>query len=170
MSQFGNIFAVLLIVLSTNAWVLGASRLLFSLAKQGVLPRVFSRVSDDKAVPYAALLALTAGYGIIAILLLIFNWREQQLIIFVNANFFIIYFLAFAGGMKLFPEASGKWISISAFAVTACFVPFFREGIVVSLLALAVSAALAVVHGMMPGSKLLLTKEEHSYEDQKVAK
>lgn len=170
MSQFGNIFAVLLIVLSTNAWVLGASRLLFSLAKQGVLPRVFSKVSAGKAVPYAALLALTAGYGVIAILLLIFNWQEQQLIVFVNANFFIIYFLAFAGGMKLFPEASGKWISFSAFAVTACFVPFFREGIAGSLIALAVSAALAVVQGMMPGSKLLLTKEGHLYEDQKVTK
>src|SRR5918999_3043181 len=62
MSQVGNVVAIVLLLLATNAWVLGTSRVVFSSAREGMLPAVLTKVS--RGVPYGALLFLIPGYGV----------------------------------------------------------------------------------------------------------
>ena len=58
LSQVGDMVAVVLLVLSMNAWVLGTSRVVYSQARTGLLPRRLARVSGRGNAPRAALLAL----------------------------------------------------------------------------------------------------------------
>src|SRR5260370_26268361 len=62
LSQVGDMVAGVRLLLSMNAWVLGTSRVVYSQARTGLLPRRLARVSGRVSAPRAALLALLAGY------------------------------------------------------------------------------------------------------------
>ena len=62
-SQVGSVVAVVLLLLATNAWVLGTSRVIYSAARDGLLPVMLTKVSRRAGTPFAALLFLIPGYG-----------------------------------------------------------------------------------------------------------
>jgi len=137
-SRIGDVVAILLLILSTNAWVLGASRLIYALGRDGVLPKKLARVSRS-GVPIAALLALAGAYGAVTLFLMVSNSTETELIQFANSNFLIIYLFAFFSGLKVFKERDiriATWVSL---IVTLGFLPFFREGLLYSVLLLVIS-------------------------------
>ncbi len=80
---FGNILALSLMILSTNAWVLGASKLLSSIN--------ISIIKNNKF----NLLCLSIFYGITLFLLFLNNGLEDILIKIANMNFFIVYIFSF---------------------------------------------------------------------------
>jgi amino acid efflux transporter len=138
-SRIGDVIAVLLLILSTNAWVMGASRMIYALSRDGLLPKRLSRVHGKTGVPVQALLALIPGYAAVTVFLTSFGLSEVPLIHFVNSTFMIIYLIVFVAGLKLFTSRDirvATWVSL---LVTLGFLPFFREGMLFTMLLLGIS-------------------------------
>lgn len=138
-AMIGSLVAVILLVLATNSWVLGASRQVYSLARNKVLPMPLSKLSNRSGVPVRALLFLAFGYGLITLLISNTGWSEEWLIRLANANFMLIYLGAFIAGLNTFTSKRMKaciWLAIFA---TVSFVPFFGWMILGSLSLMAIA-------------------------------
>jgi amino acid efflux transporter len=113
----GSIVAIVLLILATNSWILGASRLVFSLARNNLLPSLFSKVSRTTGVPTYALLLLAVGYGLVTLLVQNKYLTEQDLIKFANVNFMLVYLIAFIISLNIFTSKLLKtcaWVGIVA--------------------------------------------------------
>lgn len=103
-ATIGAALAVALLVITTNAWVLGASRLLFAMSRDGAVPRRLSRVSGRNGAPVAALVVAWVCYGIDFLVLLVIGGDESSLIPFTAASILVIYVATFLAGLRLFEE------------------------------------------------------------------
>jgi len=121
----GGTVALILLMLTTNSWVLGASRQVFALARSGVLPKRLAQVSASNSTPTPALLFMAACYGFITLLLVSTGWSEQWLIKVANANFMLIYIGAFIAALRVFRHWAMKGCAAISIVTTVCFVPFF---------------------------------------------
>jgi amino acid efflux transporter len=141
--RVGAALAVVLLVITTNAWVLGASRLLFAMSRDGAVTRRLARVSGRNGAPSAALLVAWACYAIDFGVLALIGGDESGLIPFTAASILVIYIATFAAGLRLFRQprvavpcaaalvavtaflAVGGWASVwalVAFAIVAGYV------------------------------------------------
>lgn len=103
-AQLGSALAVALLVVTTNAWVLGASRLLYAMARDGVVPSGISRVSGRNGAPLAALAVAWACYAIDTLVLLAIGGDERILIAFTSGSILIVYIATFLAGFRLFGD------------------------------------------------------------------
>ena len=149
-ARVGAALAVALLVITTNAWVLGASRLLFAMSRDGAVTYRLAQVSGRNGAPSAALLVAWACYGIDFLVLAVIGGDEGALIPFTAASILVIYIATFLAGLRLFrrqlrvvlPCAAallavtvfllvGGWASVwavVAFAVVAGYVWMRRGG------------------------------------------
>ena len=131
-ARFGSALAVVLLVVTTNAWVLGASRLLYAMSRDGVISARYRRVSPRTGTPTAALLALAVWYVCDVAFLMLIGRDERFLIAFTAASILLIYLAAFLAGFRLFSDRRTRVVCAAALlAVTA----FLMSGGVPSLLA-----------------------------------
>lgn len=137
-AQAGGVVALALLVLATNAWVLGASRLAYALGRKGLLPAACGRLKGAAGVPAAALGVLAVGYGLVTLLIAGLGLSEQGLIRFANANFMLIYLCAFWAGLRMFTSKRMRLCAWAAIVATGCFVPFFGT---MALLSVALTGA-----------------------------
>ncbi|MGJ9423278.1 APC family permease [Aeromicrobium sp. CF3.5] len=141
-AKLGNVVAVVLLVLATNAWVLGTSRVVYSTAREGLLPRVLTRVTTRWGVPWVAILALIPGYGI-PVGILALTGSIETLLITATSSAFLLLFLVTLCSAWMLEEGRALRTGIAAVAVvTAAILPFVG----VSLL---YAAGLAVVAAVM---------------------
>jgi amino acid efflux transporter len=103
-ARIGAAIAVALLVITTNAWVLGASRLLFAMSRDGAVTPRIARVSGRTGAPAAALLVAWACYAIDFLVLGLLGLDESALIPFVSASILLIYIATFLAGLRLFRE------------------------------------------------------------------
>jgi amino acid efflux transporter len=100
-----NLVAVVIIFLATNSWVLGASRVVVSVAHEGFLPAPAARLSRQ-GTPVAALCVLL---GVYTPLIIVYD-RSPDLIAgaikLCNANFVVMYLLAFAAALRTFRQTN----------------------------------------------------------------
>lgn len=146
-ARFGSALAVVLLVMTTNAWVMGASRLTYALARDGVIPERISRVSERNGAPVAALLFLEAWYIADFVVLYILGGDEETLIPFTAATILIVYIATFLAGLRLFQERLTRLLSLLALLAVS---GFLLGGGVPSLLA-AVGFLLTVVYVVVLG-------------------
>ncbi|MGG7519639.1 APC family permease [Allorhizobium undicola] len=102
---FTNCLALVVVVLSTNAWVLAASRLLAATARDGHLPSIFARQSKS-AIPFHALLALAVTYVLTLLLFRTSSHAETTLIEFVTGGFVLIYAITFFLAVRRYRKES----------------------------------------------------------------
>ena len=101
-ARVGAALAVVLLVITTNAWVLGASRLLFAMSRdRAVTPRL-AGVSGRNGAPTAALLVAWVCYGLDFLVLAVIGGDEGSLIPFTAASILVIYIFTFLAGLRLF--------------------------------------------------------------------
>lgn len=101
-ARVGAALAVVLLVITTNAWVLGASRLLFAMSRdRAVTPRL-AGVSGRNGAPTAALLVAWVCYGVDFAVLAVIGGDEGSLIPFTAASILVIYIFTFLAGLRLF--------------------------------------------------------------------
>lgn len=140
-AMIGSLVAVILLVLATNSWVLGASRQVFSLARNNILPTTLSKLSSRSGVPTHALLFLAFGYSVTTLFIATTGWSEEWLIKLANSNFMLIYFGAFLAGLTIFKSKKTKLCAWLAIVTTVSFAPFFGWMIFGSLCLIAISYA-----------------------------
>jgi amino acid efflux transporter len=128
----GDIAAILLLVLATNSWVMGASRLIYALGRNRLIPNSFGKISQKNNVPIYSLCFLAGSYGLITALIAVAGLSEQWLIKIANANFMLIYLCAFWTGLKTFRSLKMKMCAFIAILATASFLPFFGSMMLLS--------------------------------------
>lgn len=120
-AQLGSVLAVALLVVTTNAWVLGASRLLYAMARDGIVPSGISRVSGRNGAPLAALAVAWACYAIDTAVLLAIGGDERILIAFTSGCILIVYIAAFLAGFRLFADAATRLLCAVALLAVSGF-------------------------------------------------
>lgn len=84
-----SLFSVFVVVVSCNAWVLAAGKVINGLSTEGRLPRFLSKGSEE--TPHMALLFLVVFYGVVVFASYLFGNQEDLIIRYVSAGFIIIY-------------------------------------------------------------------------------
>jgi len=108
-----------------HIYVAGFSRLVYAQAREGSLPRAFSRLHSRFQTPHRALLAfLPAGLLVLA-LSCSFSFDLQILINVPSANFLLIYLLGMTAAVRLLPRRWEKFMagaSAAAIGLLYCFI------------------------------------------------
>ncbi|MFI7320856.1 APC family permease [Streptomyces venezuelae] len=135
----GYLVAGVLLLLTTNAWCLGTSRVVFALARDGLLPARLSRLSRHGRVPARAVLALLPGYAVPVLLLLATDSSETTLIKASSATYLLIFLMAFLAATRLLPRGGAARLNLLLIAATAAMLPFFGVSVVVAFAMLLLS-------------------------------
>ena len=114
--SFGaNILALAVVVLSTNAWVLSAARLLSSAVRDGHLPAFCSPGTGGLDVQTMCTLAIC--YTLVLGLMYYFNGGEGAVVPLISAGFLVIYLVVFWGAMQHYHKASAAKFALTAFII-----------------------------------------------------
>ncbi|OLF11289.1 APC family permease [Actinophytocola xanthii] len=143
----GNVVAIVLLLLASNAWVMGTSRVVYSAARDGMLPSALARTSGRDAVPYAALLALVPGYAVPVGLLALTGSTETRLITATSAAFLLIFLATFLAARRLL---SGRGIRLCVLLVTVgtvAILPFFGTSLLYAAALIGVAFLLTLPRG-----------------------
>ncbi|MEU5685777.1 hypothetical protein DEJ48_01000 [Streptomyces venezuelae] len=135
----GYLVAGVLLLLTTNAWCLGTSRVVFALARDGILPVRLSRLSRHGRVPARAVLALLPGYAVSVLLLLATDSSETTLIKASSATYLLIFLMAFLAAARLLPPGGTSRLNLLLIATTVVILPFFGVSVVIALAMLLLS-------------------------------
>ena len=159
-SQVGNVVAVVLLMLAANAWALGTSRVIYSSARDGLLPSALAKVSRSHGVPWAALVFLVVGYGIPVGLLALSGADETMLITASAAAFLLIFLATFLAAHKLLEGKAIKACNLLVIVVTIGILPFFGKSLIFagSLIALGLLIVLLRRHASS-ATELAATRE-----------
>ncbi|SFB25707.1 amino acid efflux transporter [Amycolatopsis marina] len=130
MSQVGGVVAVVLLLLATNAWVLGTSRVIYSTAREGLLPAALTKISARRGVPYLALFSLIAGYGVPVGLLAVTGSTEERLITATSAAFLLIFLFTFLAAHRLLTGRGARACNAGVAITAAAMLPFFGASLV----------------------------------------
>ncbi|MFF3975651.1 APC family permease [Streptomyces sp. NPDC001828] len=141
-STLGYLVAAVLLVLTTNAWCLGTSRVVFALAREGIVPRGLSRISPRTRTPSRAVLALVPGYSLTLGLLAATDSNESVLIKASSAAYLLVFLLAFLSAMRIIRSGPMRWTNYLVTAVTVLMLPFM--GVSVGYAAAMFAAAVLV--------------------------
>lgn len=151
-ARLGNVVAVALLLLATNVWVLGTSRVIYTTARNGLLPAVLTKVSGRHRVPYAALLFLIPGYGIPVALLAITGSDETRLITATSAAFLLIFLGTFLAARRLLSGRGIQACLVLVIATTVVILPFFGISLLYASVLLAIAYVLTMRRKPPPAS------------------
>jgi amino acid efflux transporter len=120
-ARLGSALAVALLVVTTNAWVLGCSRLLYAMARDRVVAHRLSVVSGRNGTPLASLTVVWVCYAVDFFVLLAINGDERLLIAFVSASILVIYVATFIAGFRLFADLPTRLLCTAALVAVTAF-------------------------------------------------
>lgn len=101
---------------SMNVYIQGFSRLIWSLADEGKLPRALA-VRNGNGVPARALLLVVLSCALSATVIWSLSLSLDQLIRYANGNFIVIYLLSMAAGWLLL---RGLWRWLAGLSTLLC--------------------------------------------------
>ncbi len=91
-SKCVGLFAFVAVLLNFNSWMWGISRMIYSEAEQGRLPRVLAVVNEHK-VPQLSLLFLASLFSVVIGLSTVFPRLLEPILVVVSADFVLIYIM-----------------------------------------------------------------------------
>ena len=133
-SFVGDALSILLIFLGLNVWIMGPSRLMYALSRDGLLHKVLSKTNGTNNVPQNAVIAQSIILIIILLLMKFLGWNENNLLSLCGLNYMLMYSIIMACGIKYFH--SKKWKLLAAFplVVILFFIPQEIQDFEISLI------------------------------------
>jgi amino acid efflux transporter len=129
-----GVLAVFIIFGTVNAYTTGMSRVIFSLAREGGLPRAVARIHSKTGVPHLSL-ALLSGPSLITLVASYFlNIDLQTALLIPSGAAILVYVIGSASGIRLLKGSRLRlypWISL---AVSLVMLPFVGVVLVISVL------------------------------------
>jgi amino acid efflux transporter len=113
LASMGSIMAAGLMCLTTNAWTLGSSRFLFSMARNGDLPSFLSQISGRNSIPRNAILMLGLLYGITVLSLWFVDGTELTIINLSSSGFLLFFLISFISAAKAPLHKTDKILALS---------------------------------------------------------
>lgn len=120
-AKVGAVLAVVLLVVTTNAWVCAVSRLCYAMARDRVVAHRISRVSGRNGAPVVALGLAWVAYLIDFVVLYALGGDEGDLIAFIAASILIVYLATFLSGLRLFSDRPTRLLCGLALVAVAAF-------------------------------------------------
>ena len=128
-----GILAVFIIFGTVNAYTTGMSRVIYSVAKEGGLPRTIARINSKTGVPYLSL-ALLTSLGMITLVVSYFLSIDLQTALLIPSGAAIlVYVIGSASGIKLLKGGRAKLLPWISLAVSVIMLPFVGPVLLVSL-------------------------------------
>jgi len=146
---------VILIIANGNAWIFGASRLIYASGKDKILPQFLGTLSKND-VPTKSIILLCSFYVFVVIAIYLFNIDVSILIMLVSQNFIVLFGITIFAYWKI-KRGINRWIiSITSFIPVVFLISGFNWLFIypVTLILLAIIACIR-------SSKLLLQKSIH---------
>jgi amino acid efflux transporter len=138
-ASLGDLISIALLVLGANAWVLGTSRLILSIARTGALPQSLAKL-NSKGRPTMAVIMQIPFY-VVAIIIMAFAAIDETTVIEVSSlNYMLAYALIFIGAIKKFEAGPIRRLALFSLAIILVLLPH-------SLAPLAYSATVAIMCG-----------------------
>lgn len=104
---------------STNVYVQGYARLLWSMADEGKLPQFLAKLNHNK-VPVISLIAISILSLIVTVGAWALGLKLSQLLLYTNGNFIVIYLLAMIAGVILL-KGLQRYVALGAAVITLLF-------------------------------------------------
>lgn len=142
-TTFGQLVAFLLMALTANAWCLGTSRVVFSAARSGLLPKRLE-VVDSRGTPRGAVIFLGFAYGLTVLALFVLDLDESTVVTITSASFLIIFLSAVFAGLRIL-EGRMRVLAGVVIVVTIVLLPFFWESLPWALVLATVSVVLELI-------------------------
>ncbi|MFI4984100.1 MAG: APC family permease [Rickettsiales bacterium] len=117
----GSFVAIILLFLGANVWVMGTSRLIFSLGRDKILPGFLAKINPKSEVPANAVMIQFLVYSLIALLMYIHELVEDDIVGIVSLNYLLLYTIIFFCGVKSFTTKKLKLLALASLSVTAGF-------------------------------------------------
>lgn len=108
---------VLVILANANAWVFGASRLIYSAGDQRILPSALGRLSRT-GIPRVSLLVLLAGYTVLILVIHVSGTSVSTPILVVSQNFLVLYVFSIVAFWRS-ERGARRWI-VTPICVLSC--------------------------------------------------
>lgn len=118
-----DLLALAVLVVATNAWVFGASRVLASASRRGLLPRSLATTREGSGAPVRALLTLGVGYVAVVAVMAAFGLDETPMLLFTSATFLVLYVPVAVAALRDRPTRALRVSSIATLVLVACFLP-----------------------------------------------
>ena len=128
-----GILALFIITGTVNAYTAGMSRVIYSVAKEGGLPRAIASVHTGTQVPHFSL-GLLSGLSLIMLAVSYFlNIDLQTALLIPSGAAILVYVIGSASGIRLLKGSNGRlfpWISLG---ISLAMAPFVGPVLAVSL-------------------------------------
>jgi amino acid efflux transporter len=120
----GDLFGLAVVVPTTNAWMLGASRLVLSTAREGLLPARLQRRSARAGAPTMALAALAIACVLVVAVLAALELDESFAISLAAAIFLTLYIAAAVATLRDRPTRTMRLSALATGLIAIFFLPF----------------------------------------------
>lgn len=117
-ARIGSVIGVILLMLAANAWILGTSRIIFALARAGILPRGLAKISRS-SIPGLAVISQMLPYSIISMALVLFDVSEDSIVEVTALNYLLLYTIIFFSCAKSFKNITYKSMSMIAMLIVS---------------------------------------------------
>jgi amino acid efflux transporter len=118
-----DLMALAVLVVATNAWVFGASRVIMSAARRGLLPRALAATRPGTGAPARALLLLAVAYTAVVGVMALFGLDEKPMLQFTSATFLVLYIPVAVAALRGRPSRALRVSAIATIGLVACFLP-----------------------------------------------
>lgn len=114
-----NLVALVVVILSTNAWVLSAARLLAAGARDRVLPRVLAAKGSEPSI--LTMMVLAACYLLTIVCMHALQGGEETLVPLISVGFILIYVITFASAARHYRAGATGRVAMLGLALLVLF-------------------------------------------------
>jgi amino acid efflux transporter len=139
----GDVLALAIIVVATNAWVLGASRLTTAAARDGLLPMGLALRAPRSGAPVRALVALGCCYVGILSTLGALHLDESTVVSVTSAVFLLLYIVTALAALRTNPSATLRLSALATLGASVLFLALAGWALIAGLVVLAGCSAAA---------------------------
>jgi amino acid efflux transporter len=127
-----GVLAVFIIFGTVNAYTTGISRVIYSVAKEGGLPKLIARIHPKTGVPYLSLALLSGLSSITLVLSYFLNIDLQTALLIPSGAAILVYVIGSASGIRLLRAGKGRLFAWTSLVVSVVMLPFVGVVLVVS--------------------------------------
>lgn len=122
--RVGSLMALFLLILCANAWILGLTRMLHALARNGILPRWFAYLSGREETPIRACVLSAAAYVLVLSIVWGHTLAEPDVMAVTSAMFLVIYAVVLAAALKLLRRRTERMMAAIALVAIMAMIAF----------------------------------------------